>query len=129
MKHQSYTYYCIVKPKNINIKSITFEQIKKIKKQCKFNILVTYKNNEYIELLDNKYIYEINGDEDDIDNINIDDIGSDVKFYMLSDSSYTQSCSVSGGKRTRKIVKKNSKRKIVKKNSKRKYKISKKNKF
>ena len=100
----NYKYYYIVRPENINIKPITFEQIKKLKKQCTFNILVTHYD-KTITWLDNNDIDEIN-----INDINIDDIELDVKYYMLSDSSYTQSCSVSGGKRTRKIVKKNNKK-------------------
>ena len=104
IKKGFYKYYYIVRPENINIKPITFEQIKKLKKQCTFNILVTHYD-KTITWLDNNDIDEIN-----INDINIDDIELDVKYYMLSDSSYTQSCSVSGGKRTRKIVKKNNKK-------------------
>ena len=116
---QNYTYYYIVKPKNIKIEPITFEQIKikQFKKQCKmFNILITYGNNKDVELIDNKYMYDINGDDDDIDKINVDEIGLDVKFYMLSDSSSSYSCTVSGGKITRrrkKITKKNRKYKNI----------------
>lgn len=106
---QNYTYYYIVKPKNIKIEPITFEQIKikQFKKQCKlFNILITYENNKDVELIDNKYMYDINGDDDDIDKINVDEIGLDVKFYMLSDYSSSYPCIVSGGKMTRRRNKK-----------------------